>query len=48
VLITGHQAFFTEEALLAIAETTMGNIAVEETGKVSPNRVLSEKVAGKG
>ncbi len=48
VLITGHQAFFTEEALLAIAKTTMGNIADEEAGKVSPNRVLSEKVAGKG
>jgi len=48
VLITGHQAFFTEEALLAIAETTMGNIADEEAGKMSPNRVLSERVAGKG
>lgn len=37
VLITGHQAFFTEEALLAIAKTTMGNIADEEASKVSPN-----------
>lgn len=46
VLITGHQAFFTEEALLAIAKTTMGNIADEEAGRVSPNRVLSEKVTG--
>jgi D-lactate dehydrogenase len=26
VLITGHQAFFTAEALTAIAETTMANI----------------------
>jgi D-lactate dehydrogenase len=26
VLITGHQAFFTEEALTAIADVTMGNI----------------------
>jgi D-lactate dehydrogenase len=26
VLITGHQAFFTEEALRSIAETTIANI----------------------
>jgi D-lactate dehydrogenase len=33
VLITGHQAFFTAEALTAIAETTIGNItAFEKTG----------------
>ena len=47
VLITGHQAFFTEEALTAIADTTMGNLADEEAGRVSPNRVLRENVAGK-
>jgi D-lactate dehydrogenase len=35
VLITGHQAFFTEEALSAIAETTIANIsAFEQTGQV--------------
>ncbi len=45
VLITGHQAFFTEEALKAIAETTMTNIAEEEAGRTSPNRVLYDKVA---
>jgi D-lactate dehydrogenase len=27
VLVTGHQGFFTEDALTAIAETTIGNIA---------------------
>jgi len=33
VLVTGHQGFFTEEALSAIAETTMANIAAfEDTG----------------
>ncbi|NWK96558.1 hydroxyacid dehydrogenase [Sphingobium lactosutens] len=33
VLITGHQAFFTREALAAIAETTIANIsAFEATG----------------
>ncbi|MCC6735426.1 MAG: 2-hydroxyacid dehydrogenase [Bauldia sp.] len=34
VLITGHQAFFTEEALTAIAATTIGNIdAFVRTGR---------------
>jgi D-lactate dehydrogenase len=33
VLITGHQAFFTTEALTAIAETTIANVnAFEKTG----------------
>jgi D-lactate dehydrogenase len=27
VLVTGHQGFFTREALTAIAETTIGNIS---------------------
>ena len=47
VLITGHQAFFTEEALKAIAETTMANLADEEAGHASPNRVLRQAVAGR-
>ena len=33
VLITAHQAFFTEEALTQIAETTLSNIANLEKGK---------------
>ncbi|TPW27823.1 2-hydroxyacid dehydrogenase [Martelella alba] len=34
VLITGHQGFFTQEALFNIARTTMGNIsAFEDEGK---------------
>jgi D-lactate dehydrogenase len=34
VLITGHQGFFTQEALRAIAETTIGNLAAfEATGR---------------
>lgn len=32
VLITGHQAFFTGEALAAIAETTIANISAFERG----------------
>jgi D-lactate dehydrogenase len=43
VLVTGHQAFFTREALTAIAETTMRNlVAFAETGEaidtVAPQR----------
>jgi D-lactate dehydrogenase len=34
VLITGHQAFFTREAVENIAATTLANIAAYEAGKV--------------
>lgn len=34
VLVTGHQGFFTEQALFAIAQTTLGNISeFEATGR---------------
>jgi len=34
VIVTGHQAFFTEDALRAIAETTIANLdALESTGR---------------
>ncbi len=48
VLITGHQAFFTADALKAIAETTIANItAFEATGKpVSAVLVPGEGVVG--
>lgn len=36
VLITGHQAFFTENALKNIANTTLANITDFERGRVSP------------
>lgn len=39
VLITGHQAFFTAEALTAIAETTMANISAVERGEPCANIV---------
>jgi D-lactate dehydrogenase len=32
VVITGHQAFFTREALRAIAEITLGNVSAFESG----------------
>lgn len=45
VLITGHQAFFTREAMTAIAETTIKNIsAFERTGK-APYPVSTEMLA---
>ena len=39
VLITGHRAFFTEEALTAIAETTLANVTAIERGEPCPNVV---------
>ena len=39
VIITGHQAFFTEEALNNIVETTLANISDIEQGKVCVNQV---------
>jgi D-lactate dehydrogenase len=48
VLITGHQAFFTENALKNIAETTLSNITDIEQGRPCPNQVqLEQKVAAK-
>ncbi len=41
VTITGHQAFFTREALENIAATTVGNIGDFERDGVTPNQVLS-------
>jgi len=39
VLITGHQAFFTQNALVAIAETTLQNLDDFAQGRVCKNRV---------
>jgi len=39
VIITGHQAFFTEEALANIAGTTMKNISAFEAGAELENQV---------
>ena len=47
VVVTGHQAFFTQEALEAIAETTQKNVRdIEETGR-SENEVTSRLIQGK-
>ncbi len=39
VVITGHQAFFTSNALHAIAETTLSNLAKLEAGESCPNTI---------
>lgn len=46
VLVTGHQAFFTLEALTAIADTTLQNLRELETTGASPNEVTVEQVSG--
>ncbi len=44
VLITGHQGFFTEEALRNIAATTLENITAFETGKGTLHEVSVERL----
>lgn len=39
VLVTGHQAYFTQEALSNIAETTLRNLSDLEAGRPCPNAV---------
>ena len=45
VLITGHQGFFTEEAVTNIAETTMQNITAYARGAGEMHEVTTGKVA---
>lgn len=45
VVITGHQAFFTRDALQCIAETTMKNIADIESSGTCANEVSMDNVA---
>jgi D-lactate dehydrogenase len=46
VLVTGHQAFFTREALENIADTTLSNISAFERGEALENRVTAEGTRG--
>jgi len=41
VIITGHQAYFTREALTRIAETTLSNLVAFEKGEELVNRVIA-------
>lgn len=44
VLITGHQAFFTRNALERIAETTLQNITAFEQGQPLANQIRSDRI----
>lgn len=44
VLITGHQGFFTREALHNIARTTIDNISAYESGTGALHRVTAQKL----
>jgi D-lactate dehydrogenase len=44
VLITGHQAFFTENALKNIADTTLANITDFDLGRACANQVTLAQV----
>ena len=44
VIVTGHQAFFTENALENIAETTLANIKDFEEDKPCPNQIDLQQI----
>ena len=46
VLITGHQGFFSVEALASIAATTLQNLSDVEQGKACENQVSAEQLRG--
>ena len=46
--VTGHQAFFTQEALAAIAQTTLQNIADLEAGRPDPARLVKARSSPSG
>jgi len=48
VIITGHQAFFTENAMKKIAEVTLANVADFEAARACPNEVRGERKADAG
>jgi D-lactate dehydrogenase len=48
VLVTGHQAFLTEEALTAIAHTTLGSLSNFERGLPLAHQILPAGQSGQG
>ncbi len=46
VVITGHQAFFTDAAMRAICEETLANVTAFERGLPPPGLLVAEKVRG--
>lgn len=47
VLVTGHQAFFTQDALKQIADITLSNVSDIEAGRTCPNKLNAEELTGK-
>ena len=47
VIVTGHQAFFTTEAVSAIAETTLSNVSMRESGECQNALICSKKLQHK-
>ncbi len=45
VLVTGHQGFFTQEAVTNIAETTLANVTAFASGEGTFHRITAAKVA---
>lgn len=45
VLITAHQAFFTEDAMRSIAETTLGNVTAFDRGEGTLHQVTADSIA---
>ena len=43
VLITGHQAFFSKQAMESIADTTLSNVSNFGAGKLEPKVIVAEK-----
>lgn len=46
VIVTGHQAFFTRNAMRAIAEETLENISAFEREETPPGLITAERVRG--
>ena len=46
VIVTGHQAFFTREAMEKIAATTLANVTAFEEGRPSGNELGPEHAQG--
>lgn len=44
VLVTGHQAFFTRNALLAIARDTLANVTAVAEGRTPPGLITAQRV----
>jgi len=46
VLITGHQGYFTEDALRNIAQTSLANVRTIELGQVCENELTTSVLRG--